>query len=81
MQERMCELEREINEFKGKYEESQKDIEYVCDRCGREYSSPNGLHNHRENGKRKCSGKRINSRMAREARARRVAQSPVSGEQ
>ena len=84
MQERMCALEGEINEFKERYDESRKDIEqrqdHVCDRCGREYATENGLHNHR---RKKCSSKRTRiNRKAGGARTRRAHSSlpPASSE-
>ena len=84
MQERMLSLEKEIGFFRGKYEESRKDIEemtdYVCSRCGQEYATPNGLHLHMRNP---CSsGKKAKTaRVARETRASRQGRQTSAGQQ
>lgn len=79
MQERMCELEREVKEFKEKYEERK---DHVCGRCGREYATPNGLNSHHKNKKCSSDKKARANRMARNARAtRRGTQQSIPNEQ
>lgn len=56
----MIRLQKRIEDFQQRYEESknsiEQKIEYICRGCRKRYSTENGLHNH--NTKNKCKGSR-----------------------